>query len=343
MLSRRFLVLAIALHLFLALASSLQASPAFEALPLAAGISQDINIDGDPSDWGDFTCPDLPVDNAYGVYYYSTVGGVPQWIWCDAGGDERTDFSSPDKRVDLLQFRVTGDSEFLYLLFILNDTSGFSIGDNGATFIALAINRNGSTGGTEFFAGNSETRVASDAAWDYQVVVNLADSRYSGQGKTALTEGLQSNWGGIFYLVDKDWSFITGERALMGVDLSRNSIEVRIPWGLIGGVPSGGVFFLRLSLITARGWSNYDGNGGGTWDIGGDNISDALDAMTTAGPNTWDEVGDGVVDYFADVYFTTTPPYYPVPEPGLLVAAGSLIPVTGFIGYELRRRRRSNN
>ncbi|MEM4834364.1 MAG: hypothetical protein QXT57_04500, partial [Thermosphaera sp.] len=61
MLSRRFLVLAIALHLFLALASSLQASPAFEALPLAAGISQDINIDGDPSDWGDFTCPDLPV------------------------------------------------------------------------------------------------------------------------------------------------------------------------------------------------------------------------------------------------------------------------------------------
>jgi hypothetical protein len=101
-------------------------------------------------------------------------------------------------------------------------------------------------------------------------------------------------------------------------------------------------------LITGRGWSNYGGDSGGTWDIGGTNdpsVSDALDCITnltseTGEPvNTWNEVQDQVVNYYIDLYFATTPPYYPIPEPiviPLLVAGAG----GGFAAYLFKARRR---
>lgn len=298
-----------------------------------------ITIDGDPAEWGTWTCPSFPTpDGKYGTWVLRTVNGIQQWIWCDAPGDERTDFASPDKRVDLLQFRITGDADYLYMLFVFNDLSGFYIGDDGGTFIAVTINRNG-TGVQEWFAGDSNTRVHSDARWAYQVVINLADSRYRNQGRRQVTDGLQANWGGIFYLVDSTWAFRPDPGALMGANVDKHAVEVRIPWSLIGGVPSGGRFFLRLSLITGRGWSNYAGNQGGTWDIGGGGVSDALDAMTTIGPNTWHDVQDQVVDYYIDLPFATTPPYVPIPEPGILIGIATALTAGGGVLYGLKRKR----
>jgi len=300
--------------------------------------SLSITIDGDPSDWGIYDC----TGKAPGLYL-ETVDGIPQWIWCDPGGDERTDFASPDLRADLLQFRVTADENYLYGLVIVKQML-FNIGDDGGTFVAIAINRNGSTTGAESFAGESETQVDSNAKWQYQVVLNLADSRYSGQGRTQVTDGLQSNWGGIFYLVNSSWNFITDDNAKMGVNVNYKAIEFRIPWGIIGGVPSGVSFFLRISLITARGWSNYGANQGGAWGIPfneqpNDTTSDALDCITNVTGNTWNEVWDGVVNYYIDLYFATTPPYYPIPEPiviPLLVAGAG----GAFAAYLFRARRR---
>ncbi|MEM1900180.1 MAG: hypothetical protein QXN90_06465 [Zestosphaera sp.] len=222
----------------------------------------------------------------------------------------------------------------LYLLFIFNDTSDFNIGDDGGTFIALTINRNG-VGYESYFAGESETQVGRDAAWLYQVVVNLADSRFRDQNKRSEVFDLTSNWGGIFYVVDSEWNFQSGN-ALVGVNLDNKAVEVSVPWSMIGGVPSGESFFLRLSLITARGWSDYKANAGGTWDIEG--ASDALDAMTTTGPNTWNEVEDGVVDYYVDVYFTTEPPYVPIPEPWVVsLVVGAVASVSVGLGIYLKR------
>ncbi|MEM4717573.1 MAG: hypothetical protein QXE81_02295 [Desulfurococcaceae archaeon] len=290
-----------------------------------------ISIDGDPAEWGTFECPGFPVGNDYGIWYYRTVNNIPQWIWCDAIGDERTDFASPDPRADLVQFRITGDMDYVYFLFIFRDTSGFYIGDDGGTFVALTINRNGTEEGEIWFAGQSDTKVNESAKWQYQLVVNLADSRYRDQGYRSVTNELEKNWGGIFLLLNPSWQFLEGDNALMGANVDKNAIEVRIPWSLIGGAPSGSSFFLRLSLITGRGWSDYNGNLGGTWDIKYEeqDLSDALDAMTTTGPNTWNDVEDGVVYYYVDVYFTTSPPYYPIPEPGLLIAVVS-VAVAGF-------------
>jgi len=289
-----------------------------------------ITVDGDPSDWGVFDC----AGKAPGLYF-ATVNDIPQWIWCDPSGDERTDFASPDPRADLIEFRVTGDENYLYGLIVVNSMP-FNIGDNGATIVAIAINRNGATAGGEWFAGESETRVSPNALWQFQVVINLADSRYRGQGKTQVTDTLQANWGGIFYIVDSTWSFKTDADSLVGADVTKSAIEFRVKWDTIGGPPSDGSFFFRISLITGRGWSNYAGGGGGFWDIGG--ASDALDAITDVPGNTWFEVEDGVVDYYIDLYFTTTPPYYPIPESILvpvLVASAS----GGLLAYITRRKK----
>ncbi|MEM1510068.1 MAG: hypothetical protein QW096_09415 [Thermofilaceae archaeon] len=300
----------------------------FEALELSQNSS--IIVDGDPSDWGYYTCTE------YNTYTYTTIAGVQQWIWCDSFGDERTDFASPDKRVDLIQFRITGDTDNLYLLFIFNDMSEFNIGNDGGAFIALTINRNGEGSGA-WFAGDSDTEVDEDARWLYQIVVNLADSRFRGQGLRSLITSLTNNWGGVFYIVNDGWAF-QSDSAVIGVNLDNRAVEVRIPWSMIGGAPSSESFFLRLSLITARGWSNYEENEGGTWDIGGFGTSDALDAMTTTGPNTWDEVEDGVVDYYVDVYFTTEPPYVPIPEPWVVsLVVGAVASVSVGLGIYLKR------
>ena len=289
-----------------------------------------ITVDGDPSEWGIYDC----TGKAPGLYY-EVVNGIPQWIWCDPEGDERTDFASPDPRADLLQFRVTGDGDYLYGLIIAKSMD-FYIGDNGGTIIAITINRNGTTTGQVWFAGDSETQVHSDAVWQYQVVINLADSRYSGQGKTQVVDGLQANWGGIFYIVDSTWSHKVDTESLIGVNVTNNAIEFRIKWDTIGGTPSDGSFFFRVSLITGRGWSNYDGNAGGFWDIS--NVSDALDAITSVPGNTWNEVGDGVVDYYIDLPFRTEPPYYPIPELILvpLVIAGT---TGGLLAYMIRKKK----
>ncbi|MEZ0393514.1 MAG: hypothetical protein ABWK00_00480 [Desulfurococcaceae archaeon] len=321
----------------LALLLALALAPLARAQGVAAAPSLPITIDGDPSDWGAFACP----QNL--TWYYVNVNGFNQWIWCDPEGDERTDFTGldskvPDPRVDLFQFRLTADENFLYGLVTVKSMDFIYLGENGATFVAITFNVNGA-GYEVYFAGMSDTNVSSNAKWLYQLVINLADSRFTGQGKTQTTWPLnESNWGAIWYLVNSSWSFVTDPSgtAQMGVNTAKNAIEFRIPWTLIGGPPKDTSFFLRIELITARGWSNYAKDGGGTWDIGG---SDALDAMTDVSGNTWYEVSDGVVDYYADVYFNTSPPYQPIPEAPLVAAvvAAVAIPLALFLN---RRRAR---
>ncbi|QOR94513.1 hypothetical protein IMZ38_00745 [Thermosphaera chiliense] len=331
----RSLALAFITLLVLSVSLTASAGSVDKALPLAGLSGGSISVDGDPVEWGVFDC----TGKAPGLYL-ETVNEIPQWIWCDPLGDERTDFSqgSPDKRVDLIQFRVTGDENYLYGLIIVNNMDFNYIGEDGGTIVAIAINRNGETIGEEWFSGDSDTKVSSDARWQYQIVVNLADSRYRGQGRTFVSDVLRENWGGIFYIVNSSWSFKTDEDSLAATNVSNNAIEFKVRWDTIGGVPSDGSFFLRVSLITGRGWSNFDNNGGGFWDIGGTSTSDALDAITNVTGNTWEEVSDGDVDYYIDLYFATTPPHYPIPEPGLMVVTVTAVSAFAMV-FLLRRRK----
>ena len=275
-----------------------------------------ITVDGDPSDWTG-TLPNT--NNAYLV-------SNGEYVWNDTAGDERTNFANPDPRVDLTEFRVTGDNSYIYFMAKFSNMSGFYLGDNGATFLAIAID-NGTQGGETYFAGESDTNTSADAAWEYQIVVNLADSRYSGKNMSSTTYPLNestANWGSIFYVVNNSWKFQnftgdTGQHGLMAVNLTLNTIEIKIAWGVLG-VDLSTLPSLNISVITARGYSDYSSNSGNTWDVSGE--SDALDCITTTGPNTWDEVQDGVVNDYATITFDSTGD----------VSGGSFIPeFTGII------------
>ena len=317
----------LALALLIILASPLAAlgGPGDRALPLSIPPAS-IILDGDPDEWGVFDC----TGKAPGLHL-ETLNGIPQWIWCDPQGDERTDFASPDPRADLLEFRVTADQDYLYGLVKVAGMDFGNLGTNGATAVLITVNRNGSGSG-EWFGLESDTKISPDAKWFRQVIINLGSAQLSGAQATV---GLGDGWGKAFLLVDESWSLLTDGESQMAADVSKNTIEFRVKWDMLGGVPSGGSFFLRVGLITGRGYGDGGGSGN-VWDIGG--ASDALDAVTNIEGNTWNEVHDGVVDYYIDLYFMTTPPYYPVPEPGLLVGIATTVSVFAML-LLLKRRR----
>ncbi|ADG91601.1 PEP-CTERM sorting domain-containing protein [Thermosphaera aggregans] len=319
----------LALALLLILTSPLAAlgGSGDKALPLSSA-SASIRLDGDPAEWGVFNC----TGKAPGLYL-ETLNGIPQWIWCDPQGDERTDFASPDPRADLLEFRVTADQDYLYGLVKVAGMDFGNLGTNGATAVLITVNRNGS-GSQEGFGLESETKISPDAKWFRQVIINLGSAQLSG---TLESVGLGDSWGKAFLLVDENWNRLTDSdsESQMAADVSKNTIEFRIKWDMLGGVPSGGSFFLRIELITGRGYGDGGGNGN-IWEING--ASDALDAVTNIKENTWVEVENGVVDYYIDLYFETTPPYYPVPEPGLLIGIATAVSVLAML-LLLKRRR----
>ena len=333
----RALILLVRLLLIILLASLLPLTTSYaqvEALPLQSGASLSITIDGDPSEWGTYDC----TGKAPGLYL-ETVNGIPQWIWCDPERDERRDFTefvNPDPRVDLVQFRVTADENFVYGLVIVKNMDFDYLGQNGATAVLITVNWNG-TGTGEWFGLLSDTKISLDAKWFRQIIINLGSAQLSGAQATI---GLQDNWGKAFYVVNEGWGFVTDTVSLMGANKAYNAIEFKIAWSTIGGTPGGGQFYLRLGLITGRGY----GNGvdyGDLWDVGGGDVSDALDCITTTGPNTWNEVQDGIVDYYIDLYFMTQPPYYPIPEPFIIPAIVAGVSAGGLAYFVKIRKRKS--
>ncbi len=213
-----------------------------------------------------------------------------------------------DTRVDLVQWRISGDTNDMYMMFQLENTTGANLGESGAPYIAVAIDLDRTAGsGATAFPGGADTSTSNDAAYEYVVVINLADSRLSGRTYTNTSGALDDKPGAIFTILDSNGNYVGAGTGEIAVNLDQNFVELAIPWGDLGFSQAPNNQYLRFTLMTARGYSTY-GSSGGTWDISGS--SDALDVMTTAA-STWDEVSDGVIDYYADVYFSNGEPAVP--------------------------------
>ena len=255
------------------------------ATPAAA---HPVVADGDPSDWT-MAPPSSP--NLGHLGRSASLGG--EYVWRDAVADERTDFATPDTRVDITEVRTTSDATNLYFLVRMQDID-LASGD-GAPQVQIAIAPPSVVVGQQWLGMNCDTQVSPAAAWQRLVVTRFG----SGQAP---------------FVFDPAWTDLNGGQAAASISATSDVIEIAVPWALLGGVPAGPVHFTVVSL-RANGADD-------AWDIAG--VPDVLDAVTNYGDpggpitpvTTWTEFaapGDVAVDYHFELWFGLDPDVEPSP------------------------------
>jgi hypothetical protein len=231
-----------------------------------------LTVDGSAAEW--LSGRSAETDNLGLIARDST--GQGEYIWRDRAGDERTDFYSPDTQVDMTRVHITGAScagtgGVAFLVRFLG-------GADSNIQVQIAIDLDGvSSSGAQWFVGFADTTVDSRAYWE-----RLVQTRFTSGRAPAVWQG--------------DYSLVGTGSAALGTD----GMEIFVPWSLLGlaAPPSSP---LRFTIAAFRAGANDD-----TADV---TDSDALDVVTHYGDpglmaNTWTEVSDGAVNYFASVYFT---------------------------------------
>ncbi len=255
--------------------------------PLA--LAHPVSVDANPADWT--MVPPTQVNLGHIGRNAAEEG---EYVWRDQGVDERTDFSTPDPRVDLLQFRVTADPLYLYFMAEVSDTAVMS-GD-GAPMVQVAIDVDRVQGsGQTWLGGFADTQVSPSAAWERLVITRF------GSG-TPAPKVFDTTWTD---LVNGDTNLATNV-----ISSTTDVIEMRVRWDVLGlaGPPE---LPLRFTVATFRANTSDD-----TWDTGGSGTSNALDCVTNYGDpglqtNTWTEVSDQFVDYFFDLWFEADGDVFP--------------------------------
>lgn len=242
--------------------------------------SHPIVVDGLPGEW--LTSPPANLNAGH----LGRVGSVGEYSWRDRPGDERTDFANPDPSVDLISFQATADPLGLSF-FALFDDLAVTSGD-GAPMLQIAVDRTPASGTTSF-AAQSETEVSPDAAWERLIVTRF------GSGNNAPS------------VLNETFAPV-GTTPLEAINSSFDSIELWIPWADLGGAPTAP---LRFTVAVFRANAADE-----TWDVGGSDVSDALDAVTNYGNpgallNTFDEVSDSILNYHFEVWFHLDPDFDP--------------------------------
>jgi hypothetical protein len=265
----------------LVLACTLVLALSVAALPPPA-MATTITVDGNYSDWN-YTS--LPYNINTGHVARDTGSPAPgEYGWQDSAADERADFGGggPDTRVDLSQFRVTGDASNIYFLACMTDIPSGATSGAGAPQVQVAVDTNQDSSGATIFMGNADTSTHANAGWETLLMTRFGSGN-SNVRTWAAPAGTPTD---------------TGAAAISDI---YDCIEFSVPWVQFGlsGVPTGKP--LRLTVAIFRADANDD-----TWDISGS--SDALDAVTNYGipcdqSNTLAEVSDGVLDYHFQVYF----------------------------------------
>ena len=133
-----------------------------------------------------------------------------EYVWRDNAGDERTDFASPDPRVDLLAFRVTADASNLYFAAVMSDINQAT--GEGAPQIQVALDMDRLVNsGEPTLGGNADTEVDPDAEWEY-----LLMTRFGSANNDMIV--WQNGYGTQIF---------TGTAA---ISLTTDVIEASVPW-----------------------------------------------------------------------------------------------------------------
>ncbi len=153
--------------------------------------------------------------------------------------------------------------------------------------------------GIHYFAYHAETELNSSAYWERQLTINLANFSASSSDDTWVK--VQGGGDGTRYygldLLNGIWNDISTSADEFAASTTHNAVEVRIKKDELGSLGDG---FIRVALGVVR--VNQTNNE--AWELGG---SDVLDAMTDVSGNTWNDVQDGHVDYYADIHVSQVP------------------------------------
>ena len=190
-------------------------------IPIAVFIpkihGRSITVDGNPNDW----LADTSLQDVNTGKYYSDVG---EYVWKDAENDDIGDgdytyplnstyFGTANNTADLLEFRITYDSENVYFLIKLVNVSnafgkpeGFSV-----PIVTIHIDQDRvDASGQEWTAQYMDAKFNSSCWWEYAIVVK----------------------GGGSYVLDKNFNNL-GSITVKGSE-EYNVIEVSVPQSKIG-------------------------------------------------------------------------------------------------------------
>ncbi len=264
-----------------------------------------ITVDGDPSDWTG-TAPTTAPDTAY---------SAGEFIVTDPSGDHRTDsywdgagtYTDP---VDILEFRITSDSNYLYFLIKVAglDTD---VASNAKYVPCIIITFNETTYNTQ--------------AGRYLWKPDLKEDASSAGGTTPEARTNDMNWTCEFYInfgasetkvcvFNYTGSYVyTGQVATnAGSGASPGYIEAAVPLSALPTtLPDGTPFDIRNTHQRIRVASFVNRDGG----INDDSYSNVRDVagQTPTWPDEISETDDSIDTYF-DVYFNATPePVFEMP------------------------------
>ncbi len=260
----------------------LAAAGALCAAVLAGGAARahPVTVDGSAAEWSS-RVPNA--DNLGLVARNASSEG--EYVWLDNNADTRTDLASPENDANITRVQYTGTSAGLAVLVRLNSAT-----PSGAPVqVQLAIDTDRASGsGQNFLAGFADTQVDPNARWEYLVQTQFGS-------------------GGTARVLNTSFASVATVSAVRGAD----GVEMFIPWTALG-LSAPPTTPLRFTVATFRSQSSDD-----TVDIGGSGVSNALDAVSDYGlprasahPNTFTEVTDQVINYYADVYFGTSGEVY---------------------------------
>ncbi|HEX8680960.1 MAG TPA: CSLREA domain-containing protein, partial [Ardenticatenaceae bacterium] len=223
-------------------------------------------VDGNDSDWlagfGAAGCPSLPGANSASLYSTSNGCTLP-------GGAKGTEYiwtdTLGDQRTD--HWSGTGNLDLTQFRMTATETHlnfllRFSdITNCNAQYIAIAVNSG--TGGTNFFPDNAETNLPFE--YERVVEVNTNATGYWTNNTTFTSAGS---------------SFCNDTANLWEIQMPLSGLGLSYPFAS-GQYDFAAAIFCRDT-------------GGTICEAGG---SDAMDAITTVGGNTFNEVGDGTLNY----------------------------------------------
>jgi hypothetical protein len=240
--------------------------------------AHDVTVDGMTTDW----FSRVPAQTNVGAVIRESMERG-ELTWSDVSGDHRTDLVGNDI-ADLERFSITGTATNLFILADLGPQPIASPIDPWQLQVAIDLDRTSGSGQVEF-GGFADTRVSEEARWEF-----LIQTRTDASG-TSLR------------VLDASFTPVSmpGTIAVSPSGI----VEIRVPWSTLGLARPPTAF--RVSVATFR----ENRASGDTRDIGGSSTSNAVDVISNYGapattPNTWNEVRDGSVDYFLEVWMSDT-------------------------------------